>query len=550
MALSNDMSWGMDDESKLDDDLSDDPLEGFKPKTDRQKKLWERIEAKESKIANIRVEMTTLMRKKSAQGELTEGQQHAMERCEKRVGQLEEIIESMKETLRDELDLAHRRKTGMSLKKRRKLRLKKQREAMREDSDDEFYDRTLVDKRPVRRKGGGNSSANAEEIDKVAVVRMSVREIESALMHMRLERRRLRKYLQGLEEEESKEGVDSLDAFMSTVSQGLKEESASKFKIQLGTIEKKIKHYESTLTFKKKSGGGTRGGTQEDHDPESTKPKRRFRRSDMPQPKSKGAEEKIEDFRMPKARLRPEVAEKADRSEDSEKELPKASMPSSAPASAAGSVSSALKRMGKMKKKMQHMIEEKRRQAYAEAEAAANATKAEDPANNGKKSNKKQKNKKKNRKGPFREGEVETEGGGGGDGDGKSEGAVVENEVPVKEDNESIRNKFKEIYEKMRRDEETQKNLFRLPANEQEEQQVGLIVRKKKRKAGENQGSNAMTEMVAQRAKVPRRSHIGPAVTKPSTIVEDEAEWQDTAWRPPAGQTGDGRTHLNDKYGY
>mmetsp|Transcript_25690 Transcript_25690/g.41528 ORF Transcript_25690/g.41528 Transcript_25690/m.41528 type:complete len:220 (+) Transcript_25690:217-876(+) len=214
----------------------------------------------------------------------------------------------------------------------------------------------------------------------------------------------------------------------------------------------------------------------------------------------------------------------------------KSTSPATGRPSTSSSVGAVLKRVTKMKKKIEDKIEEKRAVEHAALVG---------PENDPKKPNKK-KRKKNQRVKSAKEDEDEEKGDqkSKGDGDGDDQ-----DNAPKPVDNDTLRSKYKEIFEKMRRDEENQKSLYRLPGVEEAEQQVGLILRKKKKRKktqsdGDDEDGGGATN------KIPRRSKIGPAVVPPPTVSEDQAQWQDTAWQPPKGQTGDGRTHLNDKYGY
>ncbi|GAB5360689.1 hypothetical protein AAMO2058_000648700 [Amorphochlora amoebiformis] len=496
------MTWGMGDEERMTSLYEkDDPLEGFKPKTDRQKKLWERIEAKQRKIDNIKIEMSTLSKKRSVQGELTEGQERALQRCETRISQLGEIIESIKETLREELDLAYRRSTGTSLKKKRKKLLKKARQAALSDSDDDFYDRTQSTrtKESAAKNKIANFSAGGE--DRMAAARLDIASLKKEIEGIVAKKTKLEMYIQSVRREEKKKGkVDSLDAFMNTVDQSLKSESARRSQKELSVLQDKLKHYQTALAFKQKQqSGSAKAGFSL---PAIQNKKRTFRRSDMPAPaKVESDEEAEEDYRM--------------------KKVTDTGRPDSARAE---SVSSVLSRMPKMKKKIEKEIEERKRLALEGFEAGP------------KRRNKdKKKSKKKEIKSRVEEKDVEGS-------ENKEEDDSGEAPVP-KLDNDTLRERYKALFDKMRRDEETAATLTRLPGV-QKDDQVGLIIRKKKRPKDEENKSAG-----DRRAKVPRRSKIGPAVV-PMSTGEDTAQWQDIAWAPPKNQSGDGRTHLNEKFGY
>uniref|UniRef100_A0A7S2XF17 Uncharacterized protein n=1 Tax=Lotharella oceanica TaxID=641309 RepID=A0A7S2XF17_9EUKA len=219
-----------------------------------------------------------------------------------------------------------------------------------------------------------------------------------------------------------------------------------------------------------------------------------------PKPKEESSSEE-EDFRMKKPE--PKVVE------------------------AALGVSSVLgKRMDKIKSKIKQEIEErKQREIDALLERGPQ------------KKNKKKKSRKRKKVAEVEEDDKAEE---------DREEEKKKEEAPKPANNEALRDKFKAIYEKMRRADEDAASLTRLPGvNEGGEEQVGLIIRKKRPKKADSERS------VRKVAVAPRRSTIGPAIVPPSDGGnEDNAQWQDTTWVPPSGQNGDGRTHLNAKFGY
>ncbi|XP_690835.5 kanadaptin isoform X1 [Danio rerio] len=88
------------------------------------------------------------------------------------------------------------------------------------------------------------------------------------------------------------------------------------------------------------------------------------------------------------------------------------------------------------------------------------------------------------------------------------------------------------------------------PKEEHEDQPAKTVISPKKDdpspKGVNNKASNVQNPKTCAKKKV-----IGPSkppVTMSKQYPEDDPDY--CVWVPPSGQTGDGRTHLNDKYGY
>ncbi len=531
MAVSGRVTWGMSDggtAGQADEEASADPLDGFEPKTERQRKLWGRIEAKERKIENIRGEMATLTRKRSMQGELTEGQERARQRCEQRIAQLEEAVEGMKSNFRDEL-LGQGRGPGASKKQR--VLAKRARKAALSDSDDEFYDRTrsTVGSRGRGKRGdegiattdataAGASRQNAQNKPAPSAANMTLQELKSCIGSLESQVQRLVAYTSQMKRKpqdggaKSGGGQDSLDSFMDDVSSGLRKEKVRKAELRVRALRARLSTFKTAYAFKKRHADAAR---QTDTRAQlkgsvSKKRKRTFYASDDPRRFAKkdrrgngegggnGSSSSEEDFRM-----------RRDGEQNSaESKVGAASSAGVASASEAGGadtsagVGAVMRRVGALRQKLAEKTEARQRSGGAARGTAAKheAKKLDSSA---------------------------VENAGLVDSSRKKTPAV-----PRQGNNEQIRLKYQKLYEKMQRDAEARKTLDVMPASDKAGEQYGLVVRGNAKK---------------RNSTAPRRPSPAPAPVEPALHASD---WADTAWAPPKNQTGDGRTHLNDKFGY
>uniref|UniRef100_A0A673I2H4 Kanadaptin-like n=1 Tax=Sinocyclocheilus rhinocerous TaxID=307959 RepID=A0A673I2H4_9TELE len=90
-------------------------------------------------------------------------------------------------------------------------------------------------------------------------------------------------------------------------------------------------------------------------------------------------------------------------------------------------------------------------------------------------------------------------------------------------------------------------NMKEMPPGGEEEKEEEEEEEEEKNKKTEDAVTDGDMEVV-QSVETTSSEHSSPPVTMSKQYPEDDPDY--CVWVPPSGQTGDGRTHLNDKYGY
>ncbi|CAM9856292.1 unnamed protein product [Chrysoparadoxa australica] len=186
-----DVSWGFDEDAQEEDeeeDSDDEELPDYlKNSVNKQKrsdtkigvkeedvnekdrKAFEKLQAKALKIEHMHLEMEKIRAKDSAQGGLTQGQQNQISRNEERIKQLREQMGDIEATIREKnkqrLETISKRKT----------------EAQEvEEAEDDFYDRTKSSaktKASVKERRFGKKRAREGKADRGAVAAL-LQEVE------------------------------------------------------------------------------------------------------------------------------------------------------------------------------------------------------------------------------------------------------------------------------------------------------------------------------------------------------------------------------------
>ncbi|KAF3785897.1 Kanadaptin [Nymphaea thermarum] len=233
-SLAEGISWGMAEdavEEAAEDDADEVTWQSYKGQlTEKQEKTRDKIIKRSEKVANMRKEIDAIKAKEIAQGGLTQGQQTQIARNEQRISQVLEELENLEETLNDSI----RESIGAHA---RNLYGKKMGQFEDEDQalsdDDEFYDRTKNKASSLPRAGEKKTVETAETLlDKKECITKEIEEIRHALQE---EKKKITKEIEG-----ETEGADALDAFMSGLSNQIEIDKAAQ-------LEKKIHELEADL---------------------------------------------------------------------------------------------------------------------------------------------------------------------------------------------------------------------------------------------------------------------------------------------------------------
>ncbi|XP_021851748.2 uncharacterized protein [Spinacia oleracea] len=205
--------WGMREDAieEVEDDCDEITWQNYKGElTEKQQKTREKVLKRMEKIAHMKKEMAAIRAKDIAQGGLTQGQQTQIARNEQRIVQLLEELESLEETLNDSIRESLGARTGRSSRGKLKGFTEDEDELL--SDDDDFYDRT--------KKKPANKSADTQSVETAD----SLLDKKEALLNEMEEKKRLlleekTKTLEPMSEQDT--GDDVLDAYMSGLSSQL-----------------------------------------------------------------------------------------------------------------------------------------------------------------------------------------------------------------------------------------------------------------------------------------------------------------------------------------
>ncbi|TKY65011.1 Kanadaptin protein [Spatholobus suberectus] len=228
------ISWGMGEDAieEDEDDAEEVTWQSYKGQlTEKQEKTREKIIKRMEKIANMKKEINSIRVKDISQGGLTQGQQIQIARNEQRMTQILEELENLEETLNDSIRESIGARTGkMSLGKKKGA--VEDEEEYFSDDDDEFYDRTK--RKPSHQKPGDNQSVETADtlLDKRDVITKEMNEKKELLM--------IEKNKMFSESATQDEVGDSLDAYMSGLSSQLVYDKSVQLEKELSTLQSEL----------------------------------------------------------------------------------------------------------------------------------------------------------------------------------------------------------------------------------------------------------------------------------------------------------------------
>ncbi|KAJ8751752.1 hypothetical protein K2173_025932 [Erythroxylum novogranatense] len=249
-SLANGVSWGMgEDAIEEDEDEADEVTwQTYKGQlTEKQEKTRDKVLKRTEKIAHMRKEIDAIRAKEISQGGLTQGQQTQIARNEQRITQLMEELENLEETLNESI----RESIGARAGNRRSCGNVKG--AAEDDDgdflsdDDEFYDRT---KKPTIKQGGEPQSIETADtlLDKRDTI---LKEMEDKRELLSIEKRKM-------PTETGPEAGDALDAYMSGLSSQLVQDKTIQLDKELSALQAELDRILFLLKFADPSGEAAR----------------------------------------------------------------------------------------------------------------------------------------------------------------------------------------------------------------------------------------------------------------------------------------------------
>ncbi|OVA16881.1 Forkhead-associated (FHA) domain [Macleaya cordata] len=235
-SLADGISWGITEDAieEAEEDTDEVTWQTFKGQlTERQEKTRDKIlkrteKARKLFIANMKKEIDAIRSKDIAQGGLTQGQQTQIARNEQRISQILEELESLEETLNESIQESIGARAG-KVHGKKKGAIEDEDEAP--SDDDEFYDRTK--KKPIQKAGENASVETADTLlDKKDAI---MKEMENKSNLLLNEKARMTQ-----EVESATESGDALDAYMTGLSSQLVLDTTTQLQRDISALQSKL----------------------------------------------------------------------------------------------------------------------------------------------------------------------------------------------------------------------------------------------------------------------------------------------------------------------
>ncbi|XP_077237660.1 SMAD/FHA domain-containing protein [Tasmannia lanceolata] len=234
-SLADGISWGMtEDAIEEDTEEGDDEVtwQTFKGQlTEKQEKTREKIIKRTEKVANMKKEIDAIRAKDIAQGGLTQGQQTQIARNEQRILQILEELESLEETLNESIQESIGARGGKTAHGKKKGTAEDEDE-VQSDDDDEFYDRTK--KRSAIQNASKQQSIETADslLDKKEAI---IKEMEEKTNLISKEMTKMVPETEG-----GTQGGDALDAYMTGLSSELVLNATAQLQKELCALQSEL----------------------------------------------------------------------------------------------------------------------------------------------------------------------------------------------------------------------------------------------------------------------------------------------------------------------
>ncbi|KAJ6707567.1 KANADAPTIN [Salix viminalis] len=231
-SLADGVSWGMGEDAiqEVEDDCDEVTWQTYKGQlTEKQEKTRDKVLKRTEKIAHMKKEIDAIRAKDIAQGGLTQGQQTQIARNEQRITQLMEELENLEETLNESIRESLGARSGRI--SRGKGKGTGEDEEDFSSDDDEFYDRT---KKPSVQKAGENQSVETADtlLDKRDAIMKQMEEKKEVLL--------IEKSKMASETAVENVAGDALDTYMSGLSSQLVLDKTAQLEKELSSIQSEL----------------------------------------------------------------------------------------------------------------------------------------------------------------------------------------------------------------------------------------------------------------------------------------------------------------------
>ncbi|KAJ7974248.1 kanadaptin [Quillaja saponaria] len=230
---SDGISWGMGEDAieEIEDDGDEVTWQTYKGQlTEKQEKTRDKVMKRMEKISNMKKEISAIRAKDISQGGLTQGQQIQIARNEQRMTQILEELENLEETLNESIRESLGARTGKISHGKKKGAAEDEEEFS--SDDDEFYDRTK--NKTSRQKADDNQSVETADtlLDKRDAI---MKEIEDNKELLLAEKNKM-----SSESSVEDDLGDTLDAYMSGLSSKLVLDKTVQLQKEQSTLQSEL----------------------------------------------------------------------------------------------------------------------------------------------------------------------------------------------------------------------------------------------------------------------------------------------------------------------
>lgn len=260
--LADGISWGMGEDAveEEEDDTEEVTWQTYKGQlTEKQEKTREKVLKRTQKIAHMKKEIDAIRAKDIAQGGLTQGQQTQIARNEQRITQILEELESLEETLNDSIRESLGAHTGKLYRGRNKGTTEEEEEYS--SDDDEYYDRSKKNAN-VPKTGQSQAVETADTLlDKRDTIRKQIEEKKELLLNEK-------KKMESDSAAETDAG-DALDAYMSGLSSRLILDKTAHLEKEISSLQSDLDRILYLLKFADPTGEASKRREMKVEEPKS-----------------------------------------------------------------------------------------------------------------------------------------------------------------------------------------------------------------------------------------------------------------------------------------
>lgn len=231
-SLADGISWGMGEDAiqEVEDDCDEVTWQTYKGQlTEKQEKTRDKVIKRTEKIAHMKKEIDAIRAKDIAQGGLTQGQQTQIARNEQRMTQIMEELENLEETLNESIRESIGARSGRISRGKGKGTAEDGEDFS--SDDDEFYDRT---KKPSVQKAGENLSVETADtlLDKRDAIMKQMEDKKEVLL--------IEKNKMAPETAVENGAGDALDTYMSGLSSQLVLDITMQLEKELSSLQSEL----------------------------------------------------------------------------------------------------------------------------------------------------------------------------------------------------------------------------------------------------------------------------------------------------------------------